>query len=282
MPPGASDDDRRSPGRDAVRGAVEASRDALHATRSAFDATPDAVETVRDVHDTVRARRRSTRDRPAKAPLSEEVIVDTALEILRAEGLDAVTMRRVAAELDTGPASLYVYIRGRDELRAAMLDRVSALVPLEQPDPDLWREQVHLLLTRLLRALDAHPGIAQVAVANVPTTDRAMDFAENMVALLRAGGIDSRDAAWACDILPLIVTATAVETATYQARAAGGHRPEDETVARLMSAFAALSPERYPQLTAHAEEMVSGDGDERFAFAIDTFLDGLVARSARR
>jgi AcrR family transcriptional regulator len=231
--------------------------------------------------DTVRDRPRSTRGRPAKAPLSEGLIVDTALDVLRAEGLDAVTMRRVASELDTGPASLYVYIGGRHELREAMLDRVSELVPLEQPDPARWREQVHLLLTRLLRALEAHPGIAQVAVANIPTTPRAMDFAENLVSLLRAGGIDSRDAAWACDILPLIVTATAVETAAYQARGAGGD-PEQETIAKLMSAFSALPPERYPQLTAHAEEMISGDGDERFTFAIDTFLDGLVARAQRR
>jgi len=275
-----SSDDDESAGRDAVREAVPASRDALQATRGAVGATRDAVEAVRDVHDTVRGRPRSTRGRPAKAPLSEEVIVDTALEILRAEGLDAVTMRRVASELDTGPASLYVYIRGRDELRAAMLDRVSALVPLPEPDPARWREQVHLLLTRLLRALEAHPGIAQVAVANIPTTARAMDFAENLVAVLRAGGIDSRDAAWACDILPLIVTATAVETAAYQARGAGG-QPEQETLAKLLSAFAALPPERYPQLTAHAEEMISGDGDQRFTFAIDTFLDGLVARAAR-
>jgi AcrR family transcriptional regulator len=276
-----SSDDRRSTGSDAVRGAVQASRGALHATRGAVEATRDAVDAVRDVHDTVRGRPRSTRSRPAKAPLSEEVIVDAALEILRAEGLDAVTMRRVASELDTGAASLYVYIRGRDELREAMLDRVSALVPLEEPDPARWREQVHRLLTRLLRALEAHPGIAQVAVANIPTTARAMDFAENLVAVLRAGGIDARDAAWACDILPLIVTATAVETAAYQARGAGG-QSEEETIAKLLSAFAALAPERYPQLTAHAEEMISGDGDQRFAFAIDTFLDGLVARAARR
>ena len=83
------------------------------------------------VHD-ARTHKRSTRDRPAKAPLSEQVIVDAALEILRAEGLDAVTMRSVAAELDTGPASLYVYIRGRDELREAILDRVSSTIELER------------------------------------------------------------------------------------------------------------------------------------------------------
>ena len=64
------------------------------------------------------SRPRSTRDRPAKAPLSEDVILDTALRLVKEEGLEAVTMRRIATELDTGPASLYVYISGRQELRA--------------------------------------------------------------------------------------------------------------------------------------------------------------------
>jgi len=73
-------------------------------------------------------RPRSTRDRPAKAPLSEEAIVDAALAILKAEGLEAVSMRRVAAALDTGAGSLYVYVDGRDGLLEAMFDRIIAAV----------------------------------------------------------------------------------------------------------------------------------------------------------
>ena len=61
-------------------------------------------------------RHRSTRDRPAKAPLSEDAVVDAALAILQSDGLEAVTMRRVAAALDTGAASLYVYVSGREGL----------------------------------------------------------------------------------------------------------------------------------------------------------------------
>ena len=61
-------------------------------------------------------RHRSTRDRPAKAPLSEDAVVDAALAILKSDGLEAVTMRRVAAAVDTGAASLYVYVSGREGL----------------------------------------------------------------------------------------------------------------------------------------------------------------------
>jgi AcrR family transcriptional regulator len=225
------------------------------------------------------ARQRSTRDRPAKPPLSEDVILDVALRILRAEGLEAVTMRRLAQELDTGPASLYVYISGRDELRNAMLDRVAGLVELEEPDPSRWREQVHRLMRALLRAMEAHPGIAEVAIANPPSSERTILFAENLLGLLHAGGVRDQDAAWACDILPLLTTASAVETAVYQLRGAEGEDLGD-VVDRLNEAMASLPADRFPNIARVGAAMTSGDGDVRFDFALDTFLDGLVARAA--
>jgi AcrR family transcriptional regulator len=223
------------------------------------------------------ARPRSTRDRPAKPPLSEDLIVETALKVLRAEGLDAVTMRRVATELDTGPASLYVYIGGRDELRREMLDRVAGSVPIEEPDPDRWREQLHRLLTGVLRAMEAHPGIATVAVGDPPTSERTLLVADYMMGLLLAGGITPQDAAWACDILPLITTASAMETVVHTAR---GHT-EAATVERLDAVWAALPPDRFPNIVKYGDELISGSGDDRFTFAVDVFLDGLVARAAR-
>ena len=86
---------------------------------------------------------RSTRDRPAKAPLSQDAVVDAALAILQSEGLEAVTMRRVAQALDTGAASLYVYVPNREGLLQAMLNRVTATIKLEPPNPSRWRPQLH-------------------------------------------------------------------------------------------------------------------------------------------
>jgi AcrR family transcriptional regulator len=178
-------------------------------------------------------RARSTRDRPAKPPLSDQVIVDAALQILRADGLEAVTMRRVASALDTGPASIYVYVDGRERLRLAMLERVTASIEVEAPDATRWREQVHLLVRQLLDALVAHPGIATVAAARTPTDEHRPKVADALLGFLSAGGIDAQDAAWACDVLPLITAAS----------------------------------------------VIAGSGDDRFEFAIDTFLAGLVARA---
>jgi AcrR family transcriptional regulator len=225
------------------------------------------------------ARPRSTRDRPAKAPLSEEAIVDAALGILRSDGLEAVTMRRVASELDTGPASLYVYIAGRDELRAAMLDRVADLVALEDPDDARWREQVHALLDAVLKSMEAHPGIATVALANPPTSPNSLRVAESLLGLLLTGGVSRQDAAWACDVLSLLTTASAIEADVWRAR--GDTEAESEWVDGVRRAFGSLPPSRFPLITGLTAELTSGSGDERFHFAIDALLDGMVARAAR-
>lgn len=225
---------------------------------------------------------RSTRDRPAKAPLSEAAIVDAALAVAKAEGLDAVTMRRVAAELDTGAASLYVYVRNRDDLVRAMFDRAVATVTLTAPAAERWREQAHDLLGGLLTTLETYPGLAATLPAEPPTTANALAGAENLLGILLAGGVAPQDAAWACDILALIVTATAAEADVRRAAQEAAGTEDGDLVRRIAGTFAGLPAERYPLLLAHAAEMSAGDGEDRFRFALDTFLDGLVARAAGR
>jgi len=223
-------------------------------------------------------RHRSTRDRPAKAPLSEDAVVDAALAILKSGGLEAVTMRRVAAALDTGAASLYVYVSGREGLLQAMLDRVTATIELEAPDPSRWRAQLHSLLQRTRQALVAHPGIAAMTLADPPTTEAVLRLTENLLGILLAGGLDPQDAAWACDIFVLVVTAVAREDDVRRPRG----RSDDggrEQVAELYRTFAGLPPDRFPLIAAHAAQMVAGDGDERLRFAIDVVIDGVLARA---
>jgi AcrR family transcriptional regulator len=220
---------------------------------------------------------RSRRERPAKPPLSKDAIVDVALAILKSEGLPAVTMRRVATALDTGAASLYVYVANRDALLAEMLDRVTAVVALEAPDPARWREQMHALLGRMRESFLAYPGTAALALADPPVTGSVLIAAENLLATLSAGGFSPRDAAWSCDILVLLVQAVASED---DARADGGKHFSGEVEA-LRARLETLPADRFPMLRTHAADMVSGDRDERFHFAIDVLLDGVLARAAR-
>jgi AcrR family transcriptional regulator len=219
--------------------------------------------------------RRSTRDRPAKPPLSEQAVVEAGLEILNSEGLEAVTMRRVAAALDTGPASLYVWVAGREGLLRAMFDRVVSSVALEEPDPSRWRAQLHTLLGRVCDALIAHPGIAATAIAEPPTGEASLRLLENTLAILMRGGLDPQHAAWASDILAMVTSYAAVES---DVRGADPH----ERRHKLQALFTALPPERFPLITAHAAQLVAGEAEERFHLAVDVVIDGMLGRTNRR
>jgi AcrR family transcriptional regulator len=216
---------------------------------------------------------RSTRDRPAKAPLSVEAIVDAGLRVLRAEGIEAVSMRRVAAELDTGPASLYVYVHNRQDLLNKMFDAVVGEVDLgDEPDPKRWREQLEELLMRIRDAMDRYPGIARVPLANIPTGPNAMRGADRMLGLLRAGGVDNRSAAWFVDVVALYVNAASFERSIYVAE---GTTPEEQD--EVLDAFQRVDPEQYPNMAALAADLTAGDGDERFAFGLRLMINGLLS-----
>jgi AcrR family transcriptional regulator len=216
---------------------------------------------------------RSTRDRPAKAPLSQEAIVAAGLDVLRAEGIDGVTMRRVAAELDTGPASLYVYVSNRQDLLDQMFDAVAGEVELPQAiDPERWREDLERLLTEIRDTMDRYPGIARVPLANVPTGPNATRAADRVLALLRAGGVDDRSAAWFVDVVFLFVNAAAFETSIYVEQG----REHEEVDEEIAAAFGRLDAAAYPNIFELMPLLVSGDGDARFAFGLQLMINGLL------
>ncbi len=207
-------------------------------------------------------------------------MVEAALAILKSEGLEAVTMRRVAAALDTGAASLYVYVSGREGLLQAMLGRVISTIELENPDPSRWRAQLHSLLQRVHQALVAHPGIAAITLGDSPTTESVLCLVENLLGILFAGQLGPQQAAWACDIFVMLVMATAREDDVRRPRGRDDSERQEQ-VDTLLSTFAGLSTDRFPLIVAYAPQMVAGHGDERFRFAIDVVIDGIVARSAQ-
>lgn len=217
---------------------------------------------------------RSTRDRPAKAPLSVEAIVDAALAIVQAEGLSALSMRRVATALDTGAGSLYVYVAGREGLLEAVFERIVATIELEPPDPRRWRAQLHALLERMRDALVAHPGMAAATMVQPPSSEVVLRPLENLLGLLLAGGIEVQDAAWVADILSAQVTYAAIET---EVRSKDAGALADEVTAN----FARLPADEFPLITAYADQLVAGDFEQRFRFAIDVVIDGVLARTNR-
>jgi AcrR family transcriptional regulator len=220
---------------------------------------------------------RSRRERPAKPPLSREAIVDAALEIARAEGVDALSMRRVAQALDTGPASLYVYVADRDELLALVFDAAIGTIEIDPVDPERWREQLKELARRMVKMMaEDFPGIALLAMTHIPTGENAMRGVESMLALLKAGGASDEAAAYAGDLLSLYVTAIAYEQSLYR-KLYSDPDHEAREVEQLAERFATLDAERFPTMAKLGPAMTRGDGDERFELGLDVLINGLLA-----
>ncbi|WP_405150207.1 GNAT family N-acetyltransferase [Nocardia salmonicida] len=155
----------------------------------------------------------SRRARPAKVPLSRDLVIETGLRILDTEGSTALTMRRVAKELDTGAASLYVYVAHRDDLLTGMLDHVLSQVRV--PTEGDWRARVTQLVENAIEALGRHDGLALVTFGRFPTTEHALDLIEQLRALLREGGLTPATATWAVDLIYRHIAAESVERATH-------------------------------------------------------------------
>ncbi|MDI1457995.1 TetR/AcrR family transcriptional regulator [Streptomyces sp. NPDC014684] len=208
---------------------------------------------------------RSRRERPAKPALSREGIVAAAVAILRAEGLRKVTMRRLAQELDTGPASLYVYVRNTDELHAAVLDELLGTVGPAPAGGD-WRERLERVLTDCTRMLLAHPDLARSALTARPSGPHYLNLIETLLALLAEGGVPHDRAAWGVDLLLQHATATAAEHA-------GEKSPGDWQA--LDSALRGASRDTHPHIAARAGQLLSGTPEARMSWAFRALLDGI-------
>lgn len=218
---------------------------------------------------------RRTEQRAART-LSRAAIIDAALEVLDAEGLSAVTMRRVAEALGTGPASLYAHVADKDEMVAAVYDRVLSEVPLpEWIDPEHWQEQLKDLVRAAWVTLRRHRDIARVGLGEIPTGDGALRAVDATLAILRAGAVSATVAGLAVDVLALYSTASAFEDSleTFPANEA-----EAEVFHQQMGEFfAALPAERYPNVVAMAGALTGPSGDERFEFGLDLLVRGIAS-----
>src|SRR3954469_3150823 len=157
----------------------------------------------------------SRRERPAKPALTRAGIIATAVRVMRAEGLERVTMRRLAQELDTGPASLYVYVANTAELHAAVLDALLGEVDLTGRDGgDDWRGRLHAVMTSYTLVLFEHPQLARSALVARPSGENSLGRVEAILDLLARRGAGREQVAWGVDKLLQDATATAAEHAT--------------------------------------------------------------------
>lgn len=221
-----------------------------------------------------------TRRTPRQRALSREAIIDAALAIVDTEGLDALTMRTVAAALRTGAASLYAYVGSKDELIELVVDRVIGEVRWpDQPDPSRWMTQLKEVAREMRRVFASHGDLARATFGRIPLGENALNGSEAMLGLLRAGGVSDRVAAMVLDLLSLYVMGVAYEDSLTAMNAITA---DDLThfITQMRSYFASLPGERFPNTVALAEELTAGDREERFEFGLHVLLRGLLAVSA--
>ena len=213
----------------------------------------------------------SRRERPAKPALTREGIVAAAVEVMRTEGLERVTMRRLAQELDTGAASLYVYVRNTAELHAAVLDELLGAVDLGPATaPGDWRDRIVQVLCSYTLVLFEHPSLARSALLARPSGPNYVGLVESLLALLSEGDVPADRAAWALDLLLQFATTNAAEHSTRGDDVDA--REKDALVAALRSA----SPQTHPHITAVATELLSGTGIERLTWGFNVLLTGTL------
>ncbi|MEV4364344.1 MULTISPECIES: TetR/AcrR family transcriptional regulator C-terminal domain-containing protein [unclassified Nonomuraea] len=131
-------------------------------------------------------------ERPAPAPrqtLSPQRIATAAVGIADAEGLDAVTMRRLATELGVAPMAPYRYVSGKDELLELMVDHVYE--ELRLPEGLGWRETMRALGHGTREMMLRHPWLAQLSPqAMLALTPRRMAVTERSLSALAGSGLD--------------------------------------------------------------------------------------------
>jgi AcrR family transcriptional regulator len=210
-----------------------------------------------------------------KQPITVDAIIGTAFGIVEAEGYEALTMRRVATALETGPSSLYAHVVNKEDLDELLIGRLCAGIDLPEPDPAAWRQQLSGVCAQLRDQYLRYPGISQAAFAAAPSNLDTLRVSEGMLAILLAGGIGPQAAAWAIDSLTLYINAYCLELSLVSRRLS---RSDDSWVVsrdELLSRFAAL-PDTFPRTKRYAAELTAGTGHDRFDFTIGLMIDGLA------
>ncbi|UJW30351.1 TetR/AcrR family transcriptional regulator [Saccharothrix sp. AJ9571] len=215
--------------------------------------------------------------RPVLAPLSRERIVRTAIQLADADGLEAVSLRKVAAALEVGPMRLYGYIATKDELLDLMVDAVYAEI---RPEGNDWRAVLRSLAETTRQAVHHHEWLADLIGGRPQLGPHALARGEAVLSALDGVDVDLA--------MPLV---TAVDSYVIGAvrREIAERRAERATGMDERRWQAELGPYlkrklatgELPALATVVRDAVHLDADETFRLGLDLILDGIEGRLRR-
>ena len=210
--------------------------------------------------------------------LDRESIGREALRLIDAEGIDAVSMRRVAAAFDTGPASLYAHVENKEALLRLALDQaIRELEPVPVASDD-WQQVVRDWSLGVHEMLARHNDIAKLTFAHIPSGEAMLESTERVLGLMIEAGVPAQVAAWSLDIISLYVGADAYEGWLFGQRFGGEGAAEAEAFfAGIKTYFASLPADRFPYVTGNVDALMEGGGEERFRFGLEMFIAGIAS-----
>ncbi|MFF9624964.1 TetR/AcrR family transcriptional regulator [Streptomyces griseosporeus] len=216
-------------------------------------------------------------DRPVPAPLNRERIVRAAIGLADADGLEAVSLRKVATALGVGPMRLYSYIDSKEELLDLMVDAAYAEI---RPAGATWREVLRSLAETTRQAVHAHEWLADLLGGRPQLGPHALARGEAVVAALDGVAVD--------DIMPVVTAVDAYVIGAVR-REIAERRAERATGLDEKRWQAALGPYlertfasgRFPALATVVRNAAHLDADDTFRRGLDFLLDGIEARISR-
>lgn len=232
----------------------------------------DEVKTRPTAPAPVDGARRGSPARGARVErLTREGIASEALRIIDAEGLESLTMRRLAAELQTGPASIYRHFESRDAVLIEVVDLVLGELPDHDPPGDTWADRVTYLARTLRSLLLRHPDVAGLWRSSQQLGPNALRARERGLGLVVGAGASPRLAASMYLLLLHFVVGFAI-LETGPSFRAGRERQAMEAY------FRELPPGSFPFIRALATELNEQDTQQEFDFGLAVLLGGLQVR----
>ncbi|AXK33169.1 TetR/AcrR family transcriptional regulator [Streptomyces armeniacus] len=229
--------------------------------------------------------REGTRKGP-RPGLTTDRIVSTGIALAAAEGLTAVSMGRVAAELGVSTMSLYRYVGSKDELLILMEDAAYGTPPEGPPPEDGWRPALTAWAAELRAASHRNLWALRIPITTPPATPHSVAWMERGLACMRGTGLDPGEKLGVIMLLSSFVRQEARLMSDLDAAArADGSSLQEATAAygRLLGEL--TDAQRFPEITAVLRSGVidePGDPDDDFGFGLNTLLDGVAVLVAAR
>lgn len=212
-------------------------------------------------------------DRPAPAPLSRERLVRAAIQLADADGLDAVSLRKVAAALDVGPMRLYGYIATKEELLDLMVDAVYAEI---RPTGDDWRQVLRSVAEATRQAAHQHEWLADLIGGRPQLGPNTLAAGDAVVAAMSGVDLDTVVPAVAA-VNAYVVGAVRREIAERRAERASGMSIKQFQAAYGPYLVRTFATGRFPALATVVRDGPHLSADENFRTGLEFLLDGIEA-----